>query len=75
MTAVESNDIYAGYHDYSSAYATSEMDPDEYFRENLRSSYGSRVIVSFNCLKKKLIWIFWMKDIIIYRSVMMVVKY
>ena len=47
MTAVESNDIYSGYNDYSTAYSASEIDQDDYLRDALRTSYGARAIVSF----------------------------
>lgn len=51
MTAVDRN-IYASYNNYSSVYATGDLDHDEFFRENLKSGYNFRPIVS--CFYKSL---------------------
>ncbi|KAJ8676662.1 hypothetical protein QAD02_012449 [Eretmocerus hayati] len=45
MTAVESNDIYAGY-DYPMRYSNIEMDHEDSFRDTLRSSYSTRPIAT-----------------------------
>lgn len=44
--ASPSDDLYAGYNDYPSAFSTKDLDQDEIFQQALRTSYGRRPVVS-----------------------------
>ncbi|OXU19875.1 hypothetical protein TSAR_011846 [Trichomalopsis sarcophagae] len=46
MTAVDRNDIYSGYHDFSNTYSTADLDQEEFFREVLKTGYGARPIAT-----------------------------